>query len=389
MSDAGQVRKQTYPRVERIELLDVLRGFALLGMLTVNVEWFSRPWQEFGQGLGDSQGLDRIVDWVVYLAARGKFLAMFALLFGMSFAAASMRADQDGRDFPAMFLRRNVFLWLLGLANALLVWPGDILHVFALASLGLLLVRRWSERTQLLLGLAIYAALCVGALLSSHDGRPGWADGQSALAAANVYRLGHWWQVTVQRMNDVVMLLPHDLTLVPMAFALFLCGGWLVWSGRIVEVHANAGFFLRVAVIGGGFGSALTLFALYAGAAGAAVRMLGVLILAFAYIGAIAFAHTIGWLRQALSILAPVGRMPLSNYLLQTLVGSTLFFGYGLDLWGKLGRAEQLLLVLVIFAAQIALSRWWLTHFHYGPLEWIWRWFTYWKRPLMRRAASV
>lgn len=376
-------------RIERIEVIDVLRGIALFGILVVNVEWFSRPWQELGHGMQPhASRLDYVVDWGVYLAARGKFLTLFALLFGMGFAVVSLRLDDGRHDFIRLYLRRSALLWVFGIAHALLLWSGDVLHAYALASLALLPVRRWSERMQLLLGLAIYVALCLSALLPSDAPRQGWwgcGGGQSALAAAKIYTQGDWWQVTVQRGRDFLRLLPHDRSIVPLSYALFLCGSWLVRSGRIVEVHANAGFFLRVAIFAGVFGGALTLLALYAGAAAGAVERLGALILAIGYIGAVAFAFTTRWLYRPLALLAPVGRMALTNYLLQSLLASTLFYGYGFGLWGQLGRAGQVLLALVIFALQVVFSHCWLGYFRHGPMEWLWRAFTYWQWPALRR----
>ena len=83
--------------------------------------------------------------------------------------------------------------------------------------------------------------------------------------------------------------------------------------------------------------------------------------------------------------LAPAGRMALSNYLLQSLIGTLFFYGYGLGMWGKVGRAWQVLLVLVIYSLQLSISRCWLTRFNYGPMEWSWRAVTYWQLPAMRR----
>ena len=104
------------------------------------------------------------------------------------------------------------------------------------------------------------------------------------------------------------------------------------------------------------------------------------------YIGAIVLLFHGRW-RNWLAPLAPVGRMALSNYILQSALGTLFFYGYGLGQWG-MPRAQQLVYVLVVFALQVAFSRWWLTRFRFGPLEWGWRWATYGQRPSMRTAEG-
>ena len=91
--------------------------------------------------------------------------------------------------------------------------------------------------------------------------------------------------------------------------------------------------------------------------------------------------------RRGLGWLAPAGRMALTNYIGQSVLGTLFFYGYGLGYWG-MPRAQQVLYVLAVFALQVALSRWWLARFRFGPLEWLWRWATYGRRPAMRGAAG-
>src|SRR5690606_14476625 len=107
--------------------------------------------------------------------------------------------------------------------------------------------------------------------------------------------------------------------------------------------------------------------------------------MALGYIGIVVLAWLAGtrWLR----VVAPAGRMALTNYLLQSVVGTLLFYDYGLGLWGDVSRAGQTLLVFAVFALQVAASHWWLARFRFGPMEWLWRAFTYWQWPVMRRAA--
>jgi len=407
---------------DRIVALDVIRGFALFGIFLVNIEWFTRPWQELGEGMqAGTAALDHAVDWLVYLAARGKFWVLFSLLFGMGFAAMSERFAASGRDFRAVYLRRSAVLLVLGIAHAVLLWSGDILHgyalaalalllargvqpatqlrvgaaiyvVFALAALGLLLARGMQPVTQLRVGLTIYVGFALlatvgGLLMAAVDAPQSAASGTAeALAAARVYAEGDYLAITTQRASDFFgVLLPHDIDIVPMAFAVFLCGAWFVRSGRIGDVVAHKPFFRGMAIIGLSVGAAFTAIILFGpqGIAGGAL-LLGSAAMALGYLGTIAWMLARPATARWVSWLAPVGRMALSNYLLQSLVASTIFYGYGLGQWGRIGRGGQVLLVLAIFAAQVLLSRWWLSRHRFGPVEWLWRWATYGRRPAMR-----
>lgn len=378
---------------DRIVALDVIRGFALFGIFLVNIEWFTRPWQELGEGmLAGAAALDHAVDWGVYLAARSKFWMLFSLLFGMGFAAMSERFAATGRDFRGTYLRRSALLFAFGLAHALLLWPGDILHSYALAALLLLLARRMQPSTQLGLGLSIYLGLSLlamvgGALLAVTETELP-TDAAGATAAARIYAEGGYAAVTAQRARDFFgVLLVHDIDIVPMAFAVFLCGAWFLRTGRIGDVAANVGFFRTLAIAGLSVGAVFTAVLLFGPQSIASgVLLLGSAAIALGYLGTLAWLLARPATARLVAWLAPVGRMALSNYLLQSLIASTIFYGYGFGQWGQIGRTGQLLLVIAIFAVQVVLSRWWLSRYRFGPVEWLWRWGTYGKRPAMRNA---
>jgi uncharacterized membrane protein YeiB len=147
---------------QRIAALDVVRGFALLGIFLMNIEWFNRPITELGAGLPTGvAGLDHAVGWVVHTFVRSKFWTLFSLLFGMGFAVMLARAASAGRGFLAPYLRRTVALAVFGLAHGVLLWTGDILLSYASAAVLLLLAlfgRAWH-------GLALLAVLAVAALV--------------------------------------------------------------------------------------------------------------------------------------------------------------------------------------------------------------------------------
>ena len=131
---------------ERIHALDIIRGFALVGIFLMNVEWFTRPLAEFGTGVDNAQqGLAWFASWFVYVFVQGKFWTMFSLLFGMGFAVMLGRAQEGAREFGVPYLRRIAALMAFGIGHYVLVWTGDILHNYAIVALFLLLIatRSW------------------------------------------------------------------------------------------------------------------------------------------------------------------------------------------------------------------------------------------------------
>ncbi|NZA24882.1 DUF418 domain-containing protein [Luteimonas sp. SJ-92] len=397
---------------ERIGFMDALRACALLGILLVNIEWFSRPWQEFGEGIAPGlPALDMAAALGIHVFVAGKFWILFSLLFGMGFAVMAGRAAAAGRPLVGPYLRRTLVLLAIGLAHALLQWTGDILHTYALAALLLLAMRGLQPRSRLIAGLAVYYGLC--ALLLLAVGLASLVPGSDAAGAgleqdptgaaaeaARVYATGGFAEITAQRASDFARFAGYNLFLVPMAAALFLIGSWLVDSGRIRDLAAYRRFFARTLLLCGPAGLGLALWSAAIGVsvetAGGEVGWLlastlmsiGALPLALAYLSALALAWTSVAGARALAWLAPAGRMALTNYLLQSLAGTLLFYGYGFALWGRIGHAGLVMLALAVFALQVAASHWWLARFRFGPVEWLWRWATYGIRPPLRQPAA-
>lgn len=396
---------------ERIGLLDGLRGLALAGIFVVNIEWFSRPWQEFGNGMAQGLvGADHAVAWLVHVLVAGKFWVLFSLLFGIGFALMMERVQASGRPVR-LYLRRLAVLFALGIAHALLVWVGDILHAYAIAALGLLLMRGLSPRAQLGIGLALYLGLYALSLLGGlammampmdqPEIRQLLADGvRDGEAAAAVYAGGGFADITAQRARDFSMLLANAFGVVPLALAVFLVGSWLFRSGRIADVAGHRRFFVRMTVWCLPLGLALTLASAWLSTGHAdgfynprwvfasSLHGLGALPLTLGGVAALALAWQGDAGRRVLGTLAPAGRMALTNYLLQSVIAALVFYGYGLAMWGRIGHAGMVALALAVFALQVLASRWWLARYRFGPLEWVWRWLTYGRRPPMRNPPT-
>ncbi|MGJ4804138.1 DUF418 domain-containing protein [Luteimonas sp. SDU82] len=394
---------------QRIQALDVVRGFALLGIFLMNIEWFGRPMQAMGSGIDPSTtGLDHAAAWAVHVFVSGKFWVLFSLLFGMGFAVMSSRGGH-GAAFRGRYLRRCLALLAFGLLHAVLLWPGDILHAYAITGLLLLAFGEISNRARLVLGLGLYGAIALmvalgGGLISlvpaeelgEMAGMAAEMESQ-AVQAAGVYAHGSYPDAVLQRARDFASLSMQGLVMtVPMALGVFMLGAWLVRSGRMHDVASQRGWFARLALWTLPLGATFVALSMAVGSSFDGMRemgpmllaqglmMLGSLPLALGYLSLLVLGLGAPGVSRVLGWLAPPGRMALTHYLLQSLIASTLFYGYGVGLWGQVGRAGQVLLVLAVFAMQVLTSHWWLARYRFGPMEWLWRWLTYGTRPRMR-----
>jgi uncharacterized protein len=396
---------------ERIDFLDVLRGFALLGILLMNIEAFVGPLDLAMAGIDPRwQGVDRWADALSYVLVQGKFYPLFSLLFGMGFAVMAQRAEAVGREFAPLYLRRSAALLVIGLIHGLLIWSGDILFIYALLSCFLLAFREVPRGWLPVLGVGAYmsAVAMIGALgamvwmMSSVDeGMSGAMQDAGAMAAAKVeqqrqsFGSGTYMEATAQRARDLMVNVQGLILLGPEVFGMFLLGMWFVRSGVIQHPDGSARLFagLRWAALPAGLVLMLISvwvlpwiepgrFDLTMALAFGLATCAG-LLMSLGYLGWVSrFRHRLGWL-------APAGRMALTNYLLQSLVCTLVFYGYGLGWFEQAGRAWQILFAVTLFAVQVVLSHCWLRHFQFGPVEWLWRAMTYGRLPPMRRASGL
>lgn len=403
---------------ERIAAMDVLRGFALLGILLMNIEAFVGPLFQAITGLDPTlRGADRWADALVYILVQGKFYTLFSLLFGMGFAVMLARAQSAGRPFFALYLRRTLALLAIGLVHALLVWSGDILVPYALLALVLLLLFRRTPQSRLpKWGVALYLVPSLFMLVSclallTPEGAAALQEGMaeqgaemaSALEAQRVaYGSGDYAAATARRIADTGMMLGGYLPFWGwQILGMFLLGAWFVRSGAIAEPERFAPLYrrLRTVALPVGLGMMLLSFWLMPTidfarldlriAIANALNAVGSLLMCLGYVGLVVGGlQSSAWHRR-LALLAPAGRMALSNYLLQSLLCTLLFYHYGLGLFEQLSRAWQVPFVLVLFALQVAASHWWLARFRFGPMEWLWRWATYGRRPPLRLAPPA
>jgi len=401
---------QPVTAAERIVLLDVLRGFALLGILLMNIEGFAGPLNAALTGVDPAlAGADRWADAFVYFFVQGKFYTLFSLLFGMGFAVMSSRAEGARRPFVPMYLRRSAGLLVIGLAHALLLWSGDILVSYALLSLLLLAFAEAPTRWLPVLGVFVYLLASAWVLLfgaigtfAQHDANfqhqlsEVAAQWQHALEAQRqAFGAGSYAQATVQRAADLGEALRGLLVNGPTMLGMFLLGAWFLRSGVIAAPERHARLFATLRWVALPVGIALMALSYWISPWMDPARLDIPLSLAWALASVANLLMCLGylawvtrWVAQ-LRWLAPAGRMALSNYLVQSLVCTLLFYGYGAGLFEQLPRVWQLPFALCLFALQILASHVWLRVFRFGPVEWLWRGFTYLQWPPLRRRNGV
>ena len=406
---------------ERVEVMDVLRGFALLGILLMNIEGFVGPLMESVTGVNARfSGADRWMDAVIYIFVQGKFITLFSLLFGMGFAMMLERANATGTTGTMLYARRLLALLVIGLVHAILIWSGDILLTYTLLGFVLLLCFRRTPVSRLpKWGIALYAlpllltfAMAGFATLAQQDPQAS-AEIQKGMAAQaqqiaalvdgerQAFGSGTYAEAVAQRATDTSAMLGFLVFFGPALLGVFLFGAWFMRSGVIRDSAAHLPLFRRLRNLGFGLGLPLMLWSVWAhptmsfsemslgsAAAQTAAQVANVLMM-LGYLSVIVLAMQQPAWAQRLRWLAPAGRMALTNYLMQSVVCTLVFYGYGLGYFERLPRAWQPLFVIALFALQVVFSRWWLSRYRLGPMEWLWRWMTYGRRPAFRLAAPA
>jgi uncharacterized protein len=404
------------PATERIATLDVLRGFALFGILTVNMMGFSWP-VEMMMMRADfwDAPIDVLADGAIQFLAEGKFYPLFAFLFGVGAALQMERAESLGAKFTGRFCRRLLVLLGFGLAHALLLWEGDILVWYALCGFLLLPFRQRQPKTVLIwaficLLLPALFILLIWALLAGLSLIPefaksiqeAWTQEPEAYTwqieeSIRIFAQGSYAEIFAERFSNLLYMWMVGLFYVPTFFAMFLVGLYAGKRRLLQDFVPNAGRIRQVLLWGLLIGVPANLF--YAAGMAItdmtdvrfvwllchAVLIVGGPALSLAYAAAVVLLLQREFWQRALRCIATTGRMALSNYLLQSLICTTIFYSYGLGLFGAVGRATGLALACLIYVVQVGISVWWLRRFQFGPMEWLWRTLTYGKRQPMRR----
>lgn len=399
------------PFTERILFIDVLRGVALLGVVVVHANFFAADVSTQGSVAGPwiNAGLDRWADRAVRVLVEEKAQTIFAVLFGVSFALQWVRLQDRVSDPARVYRRRLLGLLLIGCLHAVLLPMLDILAYFALSGFVLLVVRKWSARSLACVGLLLSLVVMPTAHLIGPDEagtQVGHTLGNLHLPA--VLQYGSYLDILEQQW-PLIWFVGHPVRSL-LTFGVYVLGrlmlGAAIWkAGLVTDPVRHARALRYAAVIGVPVGilligaRKLEIFALkQVGWTGSArlwdalatyLHQAGTLVLA----GSLAAVLLLAWQsklwKALLSVFVPVGRMAVTNYLLQSVAISLVFFGFGFGLLGRLGSAWCLALAFGIFSLQCLFSFLWLRVFRFGPVEWAWRGWTYGSFAPLRRTPGV
>jgi uncharacterized protein len=432
---AGATGAAPVSAADRLQSLDVLRGVAVLGILVMNIYAFAMPFAAYSNPLvmGGRDWYNLGTWFTTHVLFDQKFMSIFAMLFGAGIVLMMNRLEARGASFGPIFFRRQFWLLIIGALHAYLLWFGDILFFYAATGVLVYLFRHRQPRALLLIGLIF---LLVGVLMLQGTSRfivaleqeaealstaresgatltaeqegtlDDWEQMRQIFAPSDAelreelhtYR-GSYREILARRAPEVAMMQFQALPF----FILWRVGGLMLFGMALMKMNLmsgrqGSGAATRMMALGYGAGLPLALWSavnayahgfdsVYMMGPGALPNYVGSVFVAFGHMGLVLWLHGAGRLAAPLARFGAVGRMALSNYLLQSLIMTTIFYGYGLSLYGEVPRLLQMLFVLGLIAFQLVLSPWWLARFRFGPAEWAWRSLTYWRRQPMRRSA--
>jgi uncharacterized protein len=387
---------------ERIVAIDVLRGFALLGILVVNIQSFSMPDASLFNptAYGDLTGANRWVWLLTHIFFEQKFMTIFSMLFGAGILLMTRRVEEKGRPSAGLHCRRMAVLLGFGVVHAYLIWGGDILVSYALCGLLVYLFRHRGARALVTLGIGAVAVSSVLSLVF------GWS-------------MPYWPKESVQEMSEMIQPPPETIAEILAAyrgswatqavyrapyvlqFQTFVFLIWTLWrAGGLMLLGMG---LLRLGVFSAGrptrfYGSLVAAGALigipaivygihenfqanwdmgYSFFLGNQYNYWGSLLVSLGWVALVMIVCKKGMLGFLTSRLAAVGRTAFSNYIAQSLTCTTIFYGHGFGLYGDVERVGQILIVLAVWVVQLIVSPLWLRYFRFGPLEWLWRTLTY------------
>jgi uncharacterized protein len=400
---------------ERVAALDILRGFALLGIFVMNLPGFEASWFA-DSGVGQlPHAYDRIAASLRDVLASGKFNGLFSFLLGVGFTIQLERLEaRDPRNATRIYTRRLLILLALGLLHGMVFWAQDVLHKLALLGFLLLGLRRLGDRwvIGLIAALPFVPFLVVLACLPLLT--PDFMAHKEALARAfvvsNDLAYGHGsFADAVKETARQFLFMYSDPAMLNVAVKFYcelattLLLGLLAGRHRWIQRAGEHPQLLRRVQLGSLLVAILATVVqaltsldfdrsvvglLINVAAAIGFRVQRVSLMAFYVTSILRLTQHPGW-RGWLAPVAAAGRMPLTNYLLQTAMGLVLFYGWGLGLWGKVGPlALALMSMLLYLLVQLPLSALWLRNLAYGPCEYLWRAATYGRLPSLRVPAG-
>jgi len=390
---------------ERIVSLDVLRGVAVLGILIMNVQSFSMIGAAYinPTAYGDLTGINKWVWILSHLLANAKFMSIFSMLFGAGVILFSERALEKGRKVSAFHYRRMMWLLIFGFIHAYLIWYGDILVSYSLCGMLVFVFRRMKPKKLVIfssLFFVIPIIFYVGSGMSieywpqeSYDqNMQSWLPSIEKINTDKEAMQGDWLKQMDVRVSSAIFM---------QTFLFFFASFWRIMSmmllgmalfkwGVLSAKKSNSSYFkmilyglipgLLIIEYGTWKNFQADWIMEYSMFIGNQFNYIGSVGVSLGYIGIVMLICKSIKFKGFKNIFGAVGKMAFTNYILMSLFAMFIFYGNGLGLYGQVERKYQILFVLGIWIILLIISPLWLKRFRFGPLEWLWRVLTYWKK---------
>jgi uncharacterized protein len=391
----------------RIQSLDVLRGFAVLGILFANLTAFSGP--TFGESMGGGvkplHGWDAWVDVLTAAFVTGKFRGALAILFGAGLYLQFAKRSAIPGNWPGGYLKRTAWLAVFGLVHGLAIWYGDILFSYAVTALICCLFVRLQDRIlnwvaagtmalATLVGLGLGALTWLGSMFSQDQPDSGGVF--SVAAEIHAYGVGSYGEQFVQRLMVFGLMAVFMIFLLPNFCGLFFVGMRLAKTGFLAAPSKHPRLRNWLLWLGLGVGLPFNLASLLYFRTGvspaydAMVESAFSPFLAVAYVTLVAMAVEAGLFKPIGLLFSNVGRVALTCYIMQSLICTTLFYSWGFGLFNRLDRVQNVGVACAVALINMVFAALWLRRFAIGPLEWLWRSLTEGKRmPILKRGYSL
>jgi uncharacterized protein len=420
----------------RLVSLDILRGVAILGILVMNIYAFAMPFVAYSDptAMGGTEPHNLATWFFTHFFFDQKFLSIFAMLFGAGIVLMTGRAEQAGRPSGRFFFRRQVSLLVLGLLHAYLLWAGDILFAYAVVGMLVYPFRKLAPRTLivsacLLLPVTVVAmhsfSYAIEDLQTKAQNYEALVGAGETLSEAQQKQLERWYssrsfmapeaedmqvdisayqgsyaEILAYRAPVVIGMQQGMLLLFSWRIGALMLIGMALMKLGVVSGQRSAGFYKMLMFAGYGLGLPVTMFSgvnlymnefdpVYVARYGMAANYFASIFVALGHTGLVMLVIKSGLWRPLTERFAAVGRMALTNYLMHSVLLTTMFYGYGFGLYGQLPRISLMGLVVIVIGLQLQLSSWWLRQYRFGPVEWLLRSVTYWRWQPLRREIFV
>jgi uncharacterized protein len=430
---------------QRIQIIDTVRGVALLGILLMNIPGFSNPEQyENLNTLNWYSGKNYYTWWIVGGFFEGTMRALFSMLFGAGSLLLLNRLEkkeQAGTSKAAdVFYRRLIWLFLFGLINAFIFqWWGDILYFYAICGLFLFPFRRMKPRHLLWIALAFFLFSTIKGTYRIYKANELRVKGEQALTLEKQHKIltedqkeakdqwvgfqekakpeslqkdankkikemhGNYFSSLDSIVGQIVLMESvyfYQFIFFDIMCLLFL--GMALFKWGVLTGQRSRRFYWTLLLASYGVGLALSYWEhaliikyhydqtrFFRGGMPVDLYEFRRTFLALGHLSVLMLLHKYGAFKWLMQALARVGQMAFTNYLMQSLICVVIFNGFGFGLYGKLQMYQEYYVVFCVWLFQIAFSNIWLHYYRFGPFEWLWRSLTYWKKQPMKRAAHI